>query len=274
MANDEFEDDITADSWFIPGKPAILIEEKNFGKILIIADLHIGFVYGQNKKGIIVPTKMLPEEELLDLVLQYKPRRVIVLGDFKDEIYGTANPLPGRIWEFFKRIKKYTRLTIIKGNHDGKLEEVMQEGIEIVPTTGLKLEERKTGKSIGLWHGHANPALDVIDADITIMGHAHPAYKFRDELGVKITEKVWVKAKWLSTSNRNERVHIILPAFNQFIEGYSVDENIFKATVLMREGIDFDNAEVFTLDGILIGTIKDLQEQRAKLEEKKKKRRK
>ena len=35
----------------------------------------------------------------------------------------------------------------------------------------------------------------------------------------------------------------------------------------MKEGIDFNNAEVFTLDGVLIGTIEHLQEARQALEE-------
>ena len=249
-----------ASSWMIPEKPAILLNEVKHGKTLVISDLHLGYVYNQNKKGIIVPVSKQAEEDLLELVKEYKPRRVIIVGDFKDEIFGSSHPLAGRVWNFLQKILKLTRMTLIKGNHDGKIEELLPENVEVIPSTGMCIKERVFGKTIGLWHGHANPALDVISADITISAHAHPAYTFREEIGTKITEKVWVKAKWRQSENNRDRIHIILPAFNRYIDGFSVDSKFFNSIVLMKEGIDFSNAEVFTLDGVLIGTIGHLQE--------------
>ena len=250
----------------IPGKPMIIFYEKEHKKTLLISDLHIGFVYGRNTRGILIPNKKLPEEELVEMVIKEKPRRLIILGDFKDEIFGAGNPLTGRIFAFLKKVTKYTRLTIIKGNHDGKIEEFLSEDIEIIPATGLllKLEGEKT---MGLWHGHATPALDVMNADITISAHCHPAYTFRDEIGSKTTEKVWIKTKWLHSVDGEERIHIIMPAFNPFIEGYSVDGSSFNMNVTMKDGLDFDNAEVFTLDGVLLGTLSDLQEEKKRIEE-------
>ncbi|NHJ33260.1 MAG: hypothetical protein FK732_10375 [Asgard group archaeon] len=261
-------------SLMIPGKPAILLNEEKHGKTLVISDLHLGFVYNQNKKGIIIPVSKQTEEDLLDLVKLHKPRRVIIVGDFKDEIYGSSHPIAGRVWNFLQKLLKFTRVTIIKGNHDGKVEELLPKEVEVIASTGLCIKERGSGKAIGLWHGHANPALDVILADITISAHAHPAYTFREKIGSKMTEKVWVKAKWRETNDKQERIHIIIPAFNRYIEGYSVDGKFFNSIVLMKEGIDFDNAEVFTLDGVLIGTIDHLQEARQAFEEEMKRKKK
>ncbi|MCK5297438.1 MAG: metallophosphoesterase family protein [Candidatus Heimdallarchaeota archaeon] len=261
-------------SLMIPGKPAILLNEKKHGKTLVISDLHMGYVYDQNKKGIIIPVSKQAEEDLLELVKLRKPKRVIIVGDFKNEIFGSSHPLAGRVWNFLQKIMKLTRVTIIKGNHDGKIEELLPENVEIIPSTGLCIIDRTSGKTIGLWHGHANPALDVISADITISAHAHPAYTFREKIGTKITEKVWVKAKWRQSEKKQDRIHIILPAFNRYIDGYSVDGKFFNSIVLMKEGIDFDNAEVFTLDGVLIGTIGHLQEARQAFEEEMKRKRK
>jgi len=261
-------------SWMIPGKPAILLNEEKHGKTLVISDLHLGYVYNQNKKGIIIPVSKQAEEDLLELVKQLKPRRVIIVGDFKDEILGSSHPLVGRIWNFLQKILKLTRLTIIKGNHDGKIEELLPENVEVIASTGMCIKERVFGKTIGLWHGHANPALDVISADITISAHAHPAYAFREKIGTKITEKVWVKAKWRQSDNKQDRIHIIIPAFNRYIDGFSVDSKFFNSIVLMKDGIDFSEAEVFTLDGVLIGTIGQLQEARLALEEEMKRKKK
>jgi len=261
-------------SLMIPGKPAMLLNEEKHGKTLVISDLHLGFVYNQNKKGIIIPVSKQAEEDLLELIKLHKPRRVIIVGDFKDEIFGSSHPIAGRVWNFLQRMLKLTRVTIIKGNHDGKVEELLPKNVEVISASGLCIKERDSKKTIGLWHGHANPALDVISADITMSAHAHPAYTYREEIGTKITEKVWVKAKWKETGNNHERIHIIIPAFNRYIEGYSVDGSFFNSIVLMRDGIDLKNAEVFTLDGILIGTIEDLQEARLEFEEEMKEKKK
>lgn len=258
-------------SLILPNIPAIIFEEEKYGKTLLVADLHIGYLYGKNKRGIIVPKSELPEEDLYNLVKETKAKRVIILGDFKDEIFGGNHPIAGRIWTFVKRILDLTQLTIIKGNHDAKIEELLPEEVELIPPTGLQLKEKNHNFSLGLWHGHATPALDVWESDITITGHAHPAYNFRDEIGSKITEKVWVKANWLNSEETKRKTHIIMPAFNRYIDGYSIDGELFKTTFLIKDAVDFFNAEVFTLEGVLIGTIGELQEAKIELVENLKK---
>ncbi len=256
-----------SNSIIIPDTPAIMFNEKEYNKTLIVSDLHIGYVYGRNTKGIILPESKRPEDDIIRLLDEKQPDTLIFLGDFKDDIYGTPHPIAGRIWKFLKQLMKKTNVIIIKGNHDGKIEEIIPEEITLIQPEGLLLTQKETNKSIGLWHGHASPALDAWTADITISAHAHPAYTFRDEIGSKITQKVWVKAKWLNAKEgKPDRIHIIIPPFNRYIEGYSVDSDYFKTIVLMRDAIDFDNAEIFTLEGILIGTLKNLRENRRELE--------
>ena len=269
-------------SLMIPQVPALIFEAEKIGRTLVIADLHIGYVYSRNKRGIIIPFKERPEEELFELVKQVKPKQLIILGDFKDDIFGASNALARRIWEFLRRLLELTKVTILKGNHDGRLEEFVSEEVRIVPASGMIVAEAETNKVIGLWHGHASPSLEVITADITISAHAHPAYVFRDSIGSKITEKVWIKTKWLQadqnqgeiSEDKKQRIHLIIPAFNKYISGISVDRKDFSDLVLMREAIDFDNAEVFTLEGVLLGTIQELKEARREREQKQKEARK
>ncbi len=269
MTNSINKKNVQTNSIIIPDTPAIMFNEKEFNKTLIVSDLHIGYVYGRNKRGIILPESKRPEEDIIQLLDEIQPDTLIFLGDFKDEIFGTSHPIAGRIWKFLKQLLEKTNVIIIKGNHDGKIEEIIPEEIKLIQADGLRLTKKETNKSIGLWHGHATPALDVWTADITISAHAHPAYTFRDEIGSKITQKVWVKAKWLNTKEGEpDRIHIIVPPFNRYIDGYSVDSEYFKTIVLMRDAIDFDNAEIFTLDGVLIGTLKNLREDRRELEKK------
>lgn len=269
MTNSIDKKNIQTNSIIIPDTPAIMFNEKKFNKTLIVADLHIGYVYGRNKKGIILPESKRPEDDIIRLLDEIQPDTLIFLGDFKDEIFGTPHPIAGRIWKFLKLLLEKTNVVIIKGNHDGKIEEIIPEEITLIQPEGLRLTQKETNKSIGLWHGHATPGLDIWTADITISAHAHPAYTFRDEIGSRSTQKVWVKAKWLNIEEgKPDRMHIIIPPFNRYIEGYSVDSEYFRTIVLMRDAIDFDNAEVFTLEGVLIGTLKDLQDTRRELEKR------
>jgi metallophosphoesterase superfamily enzyme len=121
-------------------------------------------------------------------------------------------------------------------------------------------------KSIGIWHGHATPAVDVITADLTISAHVHPAYSFRDNVGSIISEKIWVKAKWIE-KKKAQRTHLIMPAFNSFIDGLSVDHENFTEMLAAINGIDLLKGEAYTLDGVLLGTIGQLQAERKDLEE-------
>ena len=56
-------------------------------KILILADLHIGYEETLNKQGILVPRQQFSviKEELDELLKKLKPRIVIINGDLKHE---------------------------------------------------------------------------------------------------------------------------------------------------------------------------------------------
>ncbi|MBD3190957.1 MAG: hypothetical protein GF308_09955 [Candidatus Heimdallarchaeota archaeon] len=251
----------------------MLFKEEELGATLLIADLHIGYVYERHRRGIILPRSQRAENELLSLTKSLKPKNVIILGDFKDEIFGAAPALARRIWDFLEELLTITEVTIIKGNHDGKIDEIIPARVKVIPSTGLVLTAAHGGKSIGLWHGHATPRLEVFNAEITISGHAHPAYYFTEIFSRGMKEKVWIKAKWTTKKEKNDqekelgksqRTHIIMPAFNKYIKGLSVDSDSFLELIYFKEALDILNAEVFTLEGVLLGTIKELQELRRK----------
>ncbi|MEA2070177.1 MAG: metallophosphoesterase [Asgard group archaeon] len=248
-------------SYFIPGKPALLLPTKEYGTTLVLADLHIGYVYGRNRRGIKIPYEKRPEEDIVKITKEFQPNHIIIVGDFKDEIYGAAKALVKRIEGFLQKIPQETSLTIIKGNHDGLIEQFLPNYINIEPPTGLLLELLETQETVGLWHGHAFPNPLVQNADITLSGHGHPAYTFRETTGATQTIKVWIKSKWqFSKSNKKPRNHIFMPAFNKYINGYPINEAYFESIINFKEALEFDKSKVFTLDGVLLGTLKELQE--------------
>src|ERR1700748_1677191 len=85
-------------------------------KALIVADVHLGKVGHFRKAGIAVPRDMEQTDlgELSDLVFEYKPQKLIFLGDlFHSDMNAD--------WEWFRLWRqqhKKLEILLIRGNHD------------------------------------------------------------------------------------------------------------------------------------------------------------
>jgi metallophosphoesterase superfamily enzyme len=83
---------------------------------LLLADLHIGKVNHFRKAGIAVPSKANDKniENLVGLIQQLKPERVICLGDLFHSHYNPEWEVFGEIVKHFKPIS----FELVLGNHD------------------------------------------------------------------------------------------------------------------------------------------------------------
>jgi len=266
--------------------PAALIKSKD-EKILVIADLHIGWEIALSQKGIHIPTqtsRML--RKLLKLISIYNPNRLLILGDVKHTIamaeLGEWQDVPN----FFEALKKRVkRISIIPGNHDGNLEPLLPENIEILSSSGTAIDE------VGLFHGHKWPSPALLKCKILMMGHVHPVIAFRDPTGFRITRQVWVKVnckreklieillkkrhiKIEKSPEETLRKHFkvtakvsqlfIMPSFNEYLGGKPLNEGMAEKTrivgpILRSETVDIENAEVYLLDGTYIGKLSQLK---------------
>ena len=206
----------------IPNSPAILIEGRC--RKLLIADLHLGLVSFYDLKLM---------EKVKKLVDQTKADEVIVIGDLKHKI--------GECQRIDKIIQSLDfTISLVKGNHDGGI-----KSIEVFSSRGIRL-----GK-VGLFHGHAKPSEDVMEADILIFAHAHPSVLIMDWIG---GNKVQV---WLFGEFEDKKV-IVMPAFNDLCSSTPI--NLEKPVGVMFKVWNYENAEAVTLDGTLLGKIKFLKE--------------
>lgn len=85
-------------------------------KILIISDLHLGKTSHFRKHGIAIPNRAAVKDlqNLNDLILKYRPKSIIFLGDLFHSDYNNE-------WEIFKSFRKHysaIHFILIKGNHD------------------------------------------------------------------------------------------------------------------------------------------------------------
>jgi len=179
-------------------------------------------------------------------------------------------------------------IQVIPGNHDGNLEPLLPENIKILPSTGVVFG------NVGLFHGHAWPAPELLGCRSLITGHVHPMVAFRDPMGFRITRQVWIKApcdgerlaksllehlgvKVDSNSSLVLRDQFkvrprvsqvfIMPSFNEFLGGQPINERklgknaksrAFIGPVLRSGSINLADAEIYLLDGTFLGTVNQL----------------
>jgi len=265
--------------------PAALIKTEKT-RIMVIADLHLGWEMALSEKGIHVPSqtfKLL--RKLTELLSAYKPEKLLILGDVKYTVAITDMSEWHDIPDFFTKLKKQIEsITIIRGNHDGNLEPLLPENIKILPATGIAMGE------VGFFHGHRWPSPTLLKCKTLVMGHVHPTIALRDPAGFRITRQVWVKID----CDKNKLTEILLqkhgikieknaeetllkhyrikpktaqlfimPSFNDFLGGRPLNERRFAESimgpVLRSEAVDMGNAEAYLLDGTFLGTLSQLQ---------------
>jgi putative SbcD/Mre11-related phosphoesterase len=264
--------------------PALLLQNNN-DRCLVVADLHIGWEKLLSQRGVHVPSQTPKlKNTLLKVIKAAKPTQVIFLGDIKDAIAKIALEEWKDIPEFFEDIQKQVPdLQVVLGNHDGNLEPLLPEKVKIVPASGTSFGD------VGLFHGHAWPAPELLECRSLITGHVHPTIAIRDPMGLRMTKQVLLKApcngaqlaktlhKYLGTKSidileeQNEaKVKVlqlfIMPSFNQFLGGRPVNEKRKKKKAdayigpILRSGcVNMDEAEVYLLDGTFLGTVNQLK---------------
>jgi putative SbcD/Mre11-related phosphoesterase len=272
-------------------QPAALVKTSKT-KTLLIADPHLGWETQLQKKGIHIPSqtpKIL--NKLTAIITEYKPDRLVILGDVKYTVvsheFGELQDIP----DFFTKLSRcIDNIAVARGNHDANLEPLLPENVEFLPATGAVIG------NVGVFHGHKWPSPALLGCKTLVMGHLHPAVVFRDPTGFKIMRQVWMKAKChpkalakillqksgvrsvgsiAETLKKNYNIKAkateiyIMPSFNDFIGGRPINETrprkeigseALIGPVLRSEAVDVDEAELYLLDGTFLGTLNQLRQ--------------
>jgi putative SbcD/Mre11-related phosphoesterase len=267
--------------------PALLLQN-NSDRCLVVADLHIGWERLLSQRGVHVPSQTPKlKNALLKVIKETKPTQVTFLGDVKDAITKVALEEWKDIPEFFETIQKQVPdIQVVLGNHDGNLEPLLPEEVKIVPPSGTSFGD------VGLFHGHAWPAPELLECRSLITGHVHPTVAIRDPMGLRMTKQVLLKAqcnrtqlaktlrKYLGTkdsdlagipkepdeSKTKVSQLFIMPSFNQFLGGRPVNEkrkgkkaDTYIGPILRSGCVNMDESEVYLLDGTFLGTVNQLK---------------
>jgi len=223
-------------------------------RALVIADYHAGIeVALAIERGIEVESRAEQRRErLVDLVERTAPDRLVILGDLMHSIGDPGGRERDEIESLVAALPELP-ITLVKGNHDGAIEEWVPR-VEVTDGTGVRLGE------FGFAHGHTWPSRAVVAADVVCVGHEHPQVRLEDEVGGSRVERIWLRGPMARApfAERDPDLDwaapelIVLPAFNELAGGtwVNVEGQEFLAPFL-PEGLG--SGDAFLLDGTRLG---------------------
>lgn len=246
----------------IPDHPILRIEDDV--QLVCAGDLHVGIESELGSKGIHVPSQTQNmEEELLSINVENES--LVLLGDIKHNIPSSSSQEYSEIPLLLRRLsRKFASVEVVKGNHDGNLEDFVPTGVNLHPTAGFTVGDT------GFLHGHRWPSDEVMSSELVVIAHLHPAFLFIDNLGKTTTEICWLRGSFSEAAHeRYSEVPeelIVVPALNRNLGGSPVNvEGEALLGPLFTQGlVDHSSLQVHLLDGVYLGRLEDLLVQRSK----------
>lgn len=238
----------------IPGIPAL-----KANNALILGDLHIGVESHFLKKGVRLLSYTDNMVSAIHKASSDDTNRIIILGDVKDSVPGSSFQEFQEIPIFFdKLLETYSRIDVVRGNHDTALEKFLPSNVIIHPATGMCFED------LGLIHGHTWPSSRIMEMKTLVMAHEHPTVLFKDGIGATLSEPCWLRGSFNKDAS-NFRYpdlpdnFIVIPAFNRLLGGSPINTvgNPLLSPVLNSDLVDLNNAHIYLLDGLDLGKRSD-----------------
>ena len=243
---------------FLTGEPALLA-----GKTLFVADIHLGIEHEYRQSGLNMPSRT---EKLLsgleELLRKTRASKLVLIGDIKHKVPGISWQEEREVPAFLQRLAEKTELRVVPGNHDGGIAEFIPKGARLYPTQGGLFGE------IYASHGHTWPESSFLKAKYFLISHSHPQVEFRDRLGYRWSERIWIRASLNLKKMRGKFPDakalpslIIMPAFNPLSGGIPVNrkkqpqeiEKVHISPIL--KSAKMRTAKIYMLDGTYLGEL-------------------
>jgi len=223
---------------------------------LLLSDLHYGVEAEMLRGGVWIPNRSTARtEKVLKLIKQTKSKRLILLGDVKHQVPHNSKQQRTDLEQFFMATTRIATVEIIPGNHDGGLKDIAPSEVIFHKSTGSVIG------NIGLSHGHAWPSQEVMNSELLVMGHEHPALSFRDRLDKLHSEPCWLRAPMIEHEKYDKvpKQLIVMPAFGE-LAGRTMNREPLKGLgPILRNGLaDLSKARVETLEGLDFGELGSL----------------
>jgi len=258
----------------VPGEPAATATIAG-ERLLLVADYHAGYEVGlRYERGVEVPNHASDRRErLLALCERTRSDRLVVLGDLMHSIGDPCGAERGELEVLFESFPADLAVTVVKGNHDGRIEAWLEGSheidapVDIVSGGGVALGD------IGVCHGHTWPNPAVLKREVVCLGHEHPCVRLTDEVGGSRVERAWLRGRldpepfrerpdyeglsWLERTDESPPHVVVMPAFNDLVGGtwVNVTGQSFLSPFLPAGLAD---GEAYLLDGTRLGAYESV----------------
>lgn len=231
------------------------------GSTLVVSDLHIGFEEKFKSSGINIESNTEGmTTELETLIEKYRAHDIVIAGDVKSGIDRIMQSEWENVPKLLSRLSKKCHVIIVPGNHDGGLQNLIPDSVELADINGIAIEDTL------IIHGHTRPLAKFSNCNRIIMGHVHPIYQKR---GSPLSgAPLWVFARLnkkslfqdVITDDDNSLVEVIvIPSFNRdlTVSGYGVEELNAERRLspIVRELRSAPEAIITTLEAEVIGDV-------------------
>lgn len=205
------------------------------GKTAVIADLHLGIENAMQNLGIAIPRMQIVDVigKVNLIVEKYEIEKLIIAGDLKHEFAGNLPYEWDDIRGFLDSVD--LEISVVRGNHDNFLSAILSE-------YSIELKEYERMGDYYVVHGHTDLGFERV-----IMGHEHPAVKFRHG-GAIYSYPCFLIA---------DKTKFVLPAFSPLVSGSDVLQGEFLSPVLRNS----KKIEVYAIEDevVYLGELETLR---------------
>ncbi|MFA9416426.1 metallophosphoesterase [Natrinema sp. HArc-T2] len=244
-------------------------------RALLVADYHAGYEAGlRYDRGVDVPSHAPDRRErLLALCERTRPDRLVILGDLMHSIGEPGGAERGELEVLFESLPATLAVTVVKGNHDGRIETWLDESDDIDATVDIVSGKGVALGAVGVCHGHTWPDPAVLESEVVCLGHEHPCVRLTDAVGGSRVERAWLRGKlepapfherpeyegiaWLEQPDESPPRVVVMPAFNDLVGGTwtNVAGQSFLSPFLPAGLAD---GEAYLLDGTRLGAYESV----------------
>jgi uncharacterized protein len=248
----------------VAGERALLFAPKGGPRALVVGDLHLGIETDYAFGGVKIPSATQAiVRRLKALQGSTGATKLAIAGDLKHSVQTITRQEEEEVPESLAELAQaFGEIVVVPGNHDGNAERLVAgaaPNVRLAPVGGELLRG-----GLLVIHGHAWPdrALAARARGVAL-AHNHTAIALEDSLGRVTKEPCWARGRvnperWAEATGADTYPEVILmPPFNELCTGVALNlRGVRPIGPLLREGcVDLPRAEVFLLDGVMLGTV-------------------
>lgn len=195
-------------------------------RVLIVADLHLGYAWAQRSAGNLVPLSRHVDalDRLSELMDAYSPARIVLLGDIVHDAVD-VEPLTGELRRLRDDLGGRSEVILVAGNHDRRLQRMLDAkriALTLVREFQIGPHRLVHGDGVELHQAKAELATASGRGGFVFCGHEHPAITLSDRVASYAKCPCFVEGDGL----------LMLPAFSEWAGGSNLRNGNFLSRYL------------------------------------------